>query len=456
MTLNSFIDKFKIERGYTPRIGFVGLGISNLALASRLSGVNITARDRRITDRTRLLSINANRVIEGENYLDGIDEDILVLSPSIRRDIPEISNAMRRGSVVTSDAELYFLDSAGRDRLVTGSDGKSTTATLAALLLKESDPDIAAIGNIGVPFSSYGGKGAVAELSSFQLSYITPRSKAAIITTITPNHLNWHSSLDEYIDAKLNIARETERLILSPDTPLEAKLLSTLRPKTVYSIIYPLRALTEMAPFADDYYTLEDGAISHNGKRLIAISELARQEKHNVHNLMGAIALATWEFSPAHLKRVASEFHGLEHRMEKFLTYNGVDFINSSIDTTPARTRATLDALGRPTRIILGGGAKGLSIRPIIPSLSEHATRIALYGDAGKQYLGELNEGGMADGEKIRLFKEFDGALKFILEGLSPGDTVLLSPAATGYGEFKDFAERGKHFKDHIKKLYSK
>ena len=455
MTLRGLINNFFTERGCSPRVGFIGLGISNLALARELTGVDITVRDRGVLDCSHLSMFESPRVFKGKDYLSDIDEDILVLSPSVRRDAPEIIGAVKGGAILTSDAELYFSDSDGQNYLVTGSDGKSTTATIAALLLEERYPEIEAIGNIGKPFSDYSGHRAVAELSSFQLSYLTPRSRAAIITTVTPNHLNWHKSIEEYIEAKLNIARETERLILSPDTPLEEELLHATRPSGIYSMKHSLSELKRKYPFAEDFITFEKCAIQHNGAPIIEANEIKRAEGHNIHNLMGAIALTLGEFSTEHLRRVAREFAGLEHRMEKFLKAGGVDFINSSIDTTPARTRATLEALKRPVKIILGGGAKGLSILPLIPALTKYATKIALYGDAGGMYFAEILDRGIDSGERTRLFDKFDGALGYILDGLTDGDTVLLSPAATGYGEFRDFTERGRYFKDYIKKLYT-
>ena len=453
MTRTDFIERFKTERGYSPSVGFVGLGISNLALMRDIPYHRITVRDRRLLDRAAIAKFASPRILEGDGYLSEIDEDILVLSPSVRRDTPEIREAAKRGTLLTSDAELYFLDSAGEDYLVTGSDGKSTTATLAALLLSEAHPGTEPIGNIGHPFSESWRHPAAVELSSFQLSYLTPPSRAAIITTVTPNHLNWHTSLDEYIGAKLNIARSTDRLVLSPDTELEAGLIPILKPSVIYSLDHTLERLKSRYPYTDEFITLEGGEIQRNGVRLLALRDILRAERHSIHNLMGAIALTWGKFSSSHLLSCARGFRGLEHRMEAFATYRGAEFINSSIDTTPARTRATLEALSRRVKIILGGGAKGLSILPIAPTLSRFATKIALYGEAGEKYFSELNGRPEIDGIEMRLSRAFDEALLYIIDGLRAGDTVILSPAATGYGEFRDFAERGRYFKEYIKKL---
>ena len=453
MRITEYIYGFINEKRRIPKVGFVGIGNSNIALLRELGNMKVSLRSEAAITADLPRARREYDVREGSGYLGGIYEDILFLSPSVRRDKPELLAAERSGVRLCSDAELFFKNNSSKIYAVTGSDGKSTTSTLAAMLLKEGCADAEAIGNIGVPFALASSECAVAELSSFQLSYLLPRVKGALITGITPNHLNWHTSIDEYIAAKLNVFAHAERTVISPDTKYAAGIAASGRHSAVYSVLYSQGELRATYP-ADEYFYLDGGYIMKDGVRILNTALCNRRERYNLHNLMGATALLWGKFSAEQLTRVAGSFSGLEHRCEKFLSVGGVDFINSSIDTSPARTRATLDALRCPVRIIIGGRGKGLSIEECIPTLTKYASRISLYGEAGEEYLPALQGAGLTRSVECELFARFDDALEHACRGARWGDTVLLSPMATGYGEFASFAERGAHFKEYVKKKY--
>ena len=453
MRITDMMRSLEAELGRAPRIGFVGVGKSTLSLLNAMPPLRVSLRSDSKICATLPRGIEGYEIHEGASYLDGIYEDILFLSPSVRRDNPTLVDAVRRGTRLSSDAELFFEDCNIPIYAVSGSDGKSTTSTLAWRLLSQKHPDVGLVGNIGKPFADIGNaKRAVAELSSFQLNYFRPSIRAALITGITPNHLNWHSSFDEYALAKLKLLTAAERSVISPDTSRTKAAAEASRHSAVYSILYSERELRK-AYSADEYFCIENGYIKRNGEPLIAVADCMRKERHNLHNLMGAMALTWGEYSSEHLLSVAGSFRGLEHRCEIFHTWCGVDFINSSIDTTPARTRATLSSLGRRVRIILGGRSKGVPLGECLPVLSEYAERISLYGEAAEEYFEAIISGGASTVNCAR-FDKFDAAVDYATEGISKGDTVLLSPAATGYGEFASFAERGRHFKDYIVNKY--
>ncbi len=453
MRITEYVYSFINEKRRIPKIGFVGIGDSNIALLCELGNMRVSLRSEVAITADLPRARSEYDVREGSGYLGGIYEDILFLSPSVRRDKPELLAAERGGVWLCSDAELFFKNNSSEIYAVTGSDGKSTTSTLAAMLLKESHADAEAIGNIGVPFAVARARCAVAELSSFQLSYLAPRVNGALITGITPNHLNWHTSIDEYIAAKLNVFTDAERTVISPDTKYAAGVAASGRHSAVYSVLYSQSELRATYP-AEEYFYLDDGCIAKDGERILDTALCNRRERYNLHNLMGAVALTWGKFSSEQLMKVAESFSGLEHRCERFLSVGGVDFINSSIDTSPARTCATLDALCRPVRIIIGGRGKGLSVEECIPTLTKYAARISLYGEAGEEYLPALQRAGIAQSVECELFARFDDAVEHACEGVRQGDTVLLSPMATGYGEFSSFAERGIHFKEYLRKKY--
>jgi UDP-N-acetylmuramoylalanine--D-glutamate ligase len=204
---------------------------------------------------------------------------------------------------------------------------------------------------------------------------------------------------------------------------------------------------------ADVYATAEDGYIRLNGEPWIPTCALARREWYNVLNLMGAMCLASGHYERGHLYRVATQFRGLAHRCEVFLSRLGREYIDSSIDTSPARTAATLTALCRPISIILGGRGKHLPLAELIPHLRRYAVRIALYSEAGEEYYRELCDSGITEDIPTMLFYRFADAVEYA-DGAEGTVTVLLSPAATGYGEFKSYAERGDAFRRHITDKY--
>lgn len=462
MRLFRYLEDFKSRYHRAPRVGFVGMGISNSALLADAAGCPIIVR--LSTEATLTELPDDTRILCGKAALSDIDEDILIFSPSARRDTPELLAARGRGAIFLSDAELYFLDHGEQTYAISGSDGKSTTATLTRELLKERHPDTELIGNIGMPFATAREScPAVAELSSFQLTYMRPRVRSALLTPITENHLDWHTDLDEYVDSKLNLLLNARRRTATPDSPISARVLKDVACDAIYSIKHTYDELRREYK-ASSFVTVEGDCIAVDGKKLLPVSNIKRKEPHNIHNLMGAVAATLGECSAEHVARVAREFDGLEHRIEYVGSAFGTDFINSSIDTTPTRAASTIEALVRPIRIILGGRGKKLSMIPAIEPLSKYATRISLYGEAAHEYYPVLNKCGITDRIECDLFNRLSEAIEHatygICEGFSPvirggaAEAVLLCPAATGYGEFRNFADRGRYFKQYIKEKY--
>lgn len=456
MRLEKYLRELESKLGKIPKIGFFGAGVSNLALLSEAVALGyrtVMRSDGEIAREVRGGALSGVPILTGADALSGIDEDVLILSPSIRREArQELLIAAERGVRLTSDAELFFLDQPSGVYAVSGSDGKSTTATLAHALLSKKHPRAELVGNIGVPFCRAARADAyVAELSSFQLRYLKPAVEAAIITSISKNHLDWHRDFDEYVEVKLSLAEGAGRLVLPAD---DAICRGVLEKREVYAVYSARLCYTELKRLcrAELYLTCEDGVIYTNGAPLVAVSELGRREWYNVLNLMGAICLTWGECEREHVLSVGRSFRGLSHRCEAFLRTDEKEYVNSSIDTSPARTAATLLALDRPVSIILGGRGKHLPLGECLFALEKYAVRIALYGEAGEEYLPELTRFGICSRVPVMLFPDFRGAVDFA--DLEASGTVLLSPAATGYGEFRDYKERGEVFKKYITDKY--
>ena len=430
------------------RVGFFGLGCSNSALLGCLPLDNcvITLRSDGIINRDGIPGgIRIERIFEGKDACQDIDEDIIIFSPSVRRDRAEFCEAQTNGVVFTSDAELFFEVNDTPIFAVTGSDGKSTTATLTHLLLTKAGYNAPLIGNIGEPFmKSYGKKSDfyVCEMSSFMLQFMTPKTSAACITNITPNHLDWHKSLEEYRETKLSIGKKTDRLIIADD-------LADV--KGACGIISADKSLDELKEIykAEIYMTVENGEIRKNGRHLIEIAKIPRNERHNLKNLMMAIALTDGIVKDDDIVSVAENFQGLRHRCECILREKGVEYIDSSIDSTPARTKETLRSLDRQVVIILGGRGKGLDYSELIPEVEKYAKKTIITGENAKEIYNAISNA--TDSEIIDDFEEAVLRGKRYAESVG---TLLLSPASTSFDRFKNYAERGDRFKDILLKIY--
>ncbi len=431
---------------YKKRVGFFGLGKSNLALldALPLENSEIVLRSDRVIDSGQIPPRLRNcRIFDGERAFAEIDEDILFLSPSVRRDRPELVRAAARGVTLTSDAELFFENAAAPIYAVTGSDGKSTTATLVAELLG-AKKKAALVGNIGKPmFSSLFDPADcyVTELSSFMLSYVSPKAHRAAITNITPNHLDWHRSLEEYKAAKLSIFREAEEKIFSFDDEI---LREYAKENNVFGVTSATFGFSELKKRckAEIYVTLEDESLLLCGERLLDIREIKRRETHNLKNLMTAIAMTSGEVSRGDIHEVAANFGGLPHRCELVLRRDGVDFYNSSIDSTPSRTAETLKSLNRRAVVILGGRSKGAPYAQLCEALRHFAACAVITGECADEIYRDVK-----DACRTVMVDNFDDAVCFAAELGGECGCVLLSPASTSYDAFENYEMRGERFK---------
>lgn len=423
-------------------VGFFGLGLSNRSLLSHLSldKCTLTLRsDSPIPEGSIPRGVRFERILVGDAARRDISEDIVFFSPSVRREGDGLSKAEARGAVFSSDAELFFESNRTPLFAVTGSDGKSTTATLIHLLLKEGGYKSRLIGNIGKPMyenSGYVCDFFVCELSSFMLKYTSPRSTRACITNITPNHLDWHADLTEYSECKMAIGRNTDGLIISDGVAGIKKAYG------VISIDKDQKELHQCYD-AEIYLTLSDGYILKNGRRIVDTSKINLTHKYNVKNFMMAIAMTDGLIAEDEMLKVGSDFQGLDHRCELILSLGGVDYYDSSIDSTPRRTVETLKSLDRQVVIILGGRGKGLEYGEMIPALQKYVKRAVICGENAADIYTAVK-----DATVCEIIPNFDEAVLMGKEYAREVGVLLLSPASTSYDSFKNYAERGKRFKE--------
>lgn len=449
----NFVESKRAKANTPIRVGFVGFGKTNAAIYAALNGRCRCDFTLRQEGDNPICAPDGIRVIRGDAALCDIYEDILFLSPSVRRE--RISYSCT--AILSSDTDIFF--SKKRNTFaVTGSDGKSTVTTLSSLLLSESFPDAFIGGNIGTPVALarlQSTSAFVLELSSFNLSYVIPYSHRAIVTNLSPNHLNWHASFEEYSESKRRALIFTDEPIINADTEAAEKTAEGIPLFAVCSTLHDSDTLVKRYR-PEHVLTLEGERIMLDGESVLRVSELRRRERHNVANMMSAIAMSIGYADRELVCRVAGEFCGLEHRCEHFHERDGITFINSSIDTSPERTRATLSSLGKRVTLILGGRGKGLELTPLISPLADYAERIAIYGEIKDELADFIKSHKELSAIPRESFIRFDEALEYATRYLTSGDTLLLSPSATAYGEFVSFEERGAHFKKYILQKYNK
>ena len=392
----------------------------------------------------------------GERALQSIDEDILFISPSARRDSFELIEAEKRGVILSSDAELFFALNKSDVYAVTGSDGKSTTTHLSSLLISDGYKNAVPCGNIGCAMTPqldrYTDAAYITELSSFQLMYLKPKSERALITNITKNHLNWHRSFEEYIDAKRSVLEGAKNRIINYDCPISERLARDYNIFAAFSANYTESELRSLIK-AELYVTISDGAVFVSGEPTLNLDDVKLPGRHNLLNFMSAIAMSYGIYKKDTLLRVAREFGGLPHRCELVGTRGGVSYYNSSVDSSPKRTSATLSMLKGSLIPILGGRSKGLDYLELMPTLKEKARLAVITGECR----GEIEEAILSykknSGFSIPyvLIDDFYEAINYAISAAQAGDKVILSPAATSYDCFQNFEERGRAFKLFLK-----
>ena len=376
-------------------------------------------------------------------------EALLVRSPGLRPDRAEILASVEAGSVLTDETALM------REALpvplfgITGSDGKTTTANLVSALLAGAGYRAFLGGNNGVPLlprigEMRAGDFAVAELSSFQLMTLPRAADYAVITNVTPNHLNWHVDMTEYQAAKCRIFGKETYLVLNAENEITRRIAAA-RAQLCPIAATVLFAIKEraVAGCADAVFPREGAVIYRRAgreQRFDCLADFRLPGRHNLENLLAALALTLPITGGAGLKALC-EFSGVPHRLQRVAAVAGVTYINSSIDTSPTRTAAALSALGGRPLVIVGGRGKGISFAPLGDALAARAKAVFLYGEAAEEIATAI--GGRVP---LLVCDRFAEAFWGAARAAERGDTVLLSPGCTAFGEFRDFEERGETF----------
>lgn len=446
------------------RCTVLGLGVSNLPLIDYLlrHGARVTARDLRDIDPSKepfaQYAARGVQFVCGARYLDSLDGDILFRSPGIRPDLPEIVAAVKNGARLSSEMELFFELCPAKIFAVTGSDGKTTTTTLTYKMLEAAAAregcgrKVYVGGNIGAPLLPHVEEMTerdyvVVELSSFQLMTMRKSAYAAAITNIAPNHLNWHTDMAEYTEAKLNVYKYgTKRVVLNAGNALTAAQIGkTGAEEIVFSLEPTSSECSAKAMICDS-----DGVITVNGEPFLRCADIRLPGRFNIANYMCAIGLTLGYAGREDVTTLAKSFGGVEHRNEFVRECGGVKYYNSSIDSSPSRTMAALGAYPQKPILICGGRDKHVPFDGLASEILRRAKALVLTGEAKDQILAAVQNAPEYKPGKLPILieEDFTNAVQAARALSTPGDTVLLSPACTSFDAFCNFEARGQKFKE--------
>ncbi len=451
MTLEEFENGLKNKN-----VTVIGIGISNRPLIEYLVriGANVTACDRRtaedlgaVYDEMCALGVKLSL---GDDYLADLRGDVIFKTPGMRYDVAELVAARERGSIVTSEMEAFFEVCPAHIIAVTGSDGKTTTTTLIHKMLTAAGYTAWLGGNIGNPLlaDTYKMKPddmVVLELSSFQLHTMKKSPERAVITNISPNHLDMHKDYAEYIDAKKNIMRYQSAdnlLVVNADNDVTRAIGGESAAKTLYF---------SRQSKADIY--LDANFIKRGGEDILDIRDIKIPGMHNVENYMAAIGVVGDMVGKDVIVEIAKTFGGVEHRIELVRELDGVRFYNSSIDSSPNRTINTLRVFNEPVVMIAGGKDKGIPYDEIGAPIVERVKSLILIGKTADKIETAVKAADAAGKVKIIRAETYPEAVNAAREEASAGDVVLLSPASTSFDMFRNFEERGNLFKEIVNSL---
>ena len=464
------IDTIK-ERFQNKRVGVIGIGISNRPLIELLTkaGAIVTARDKKsLADLGELgesFLQKGVRLITGEHYLDDIDDEILFRTPGMRFDHPALATAVANGATLTSEMQLFFELCPTTIIGITGSDGKTTTTTLIHEMLKAEGKRVFLGGNIGKPllpdlFDMTPDDYCVIELSSFQLHTMTKSPDIAVITNLSPNHLDYHTDVYEYIEAKFNIflhQKKGARIVVNACQRSNLDTVLAERLNVIENRSDDVTVFTGEKIFEGSHCVYEkDGMIYHGSTPVLAVSDIKIPGRHNVENYMAAIGALWGLVSIDTVQKIAREFGGVEHRIEYVREVNGAHYYNSSIDSSPTRTIAALNAFGEKKLIVLlGGYDKKIPYEPLAEPLCQHAKTVILTGNTAEPIKKALVESSAyrENAPQIIMTKDYAESVKIAHQIAQKSDVVLLSPASASFDAFRNFEERGRFFKTLVNNL---
>lgn len=450
------------------KVAVIGLGVSNLPLIDYLYELKAQVT---VFDRTEVKDLDRKIVRKitnygmgmsfGENYLeDLVGFDLIFRSPSCLPTNPYLMAEAQRGAIITTEIEMVIELSPCKIIGVTGSDGKTTTTTLISEILKAKEYHVFLGGNIGTPLFTKIGEMTpedivVLELSSFQLMDMKISPDVAVITNITPNHLDKHESMEEYIEAKKNIFKyqdENGLLVLNYDNEITRDFEKEAPGKVMF--------FSSKSKLPNGYI-VDDGKIKYceNGLRshILDTKEMKLRGVHNFENAAAALIATRDSVDNQTACETILKFKGVEHRLELVVqTKDRIKWYNDSVSSSPTRTIAGLNAFNLRNIILIAGGYdKNLDYTPLAKPIVENCKELILLGQTSSKIEKAVKLELKKQDKKMKIHKCTDlrETVELAKSIAVQGDIVLFSPASASFDMFKNFAERGKMFKKYVKEI---
>ena len=450
------------------KVAFIGAGVSHKRCIEQFVelGAQVTLCDQKksledfgaYADTLRRLHV---RLSLGEHYTDGFaGQDIIMRTPGYEYYKPELQAALQAGTKVTSEVELFFELCPCEIVAVTGSDGKTTTTTLISKMFEAAGRKVFLGGNIGAALLPQLADVtpeavAVVELSSFQLISMRVSPKVAVVTNVTPNHLDHHKDMQEYIDAKRNILLWQVppcRAVLGFENEISRGMQKDCKGEQVwFTRLHDTDKGAFLRESDDTLCYAENGVVTP----ILPRAEVKLRGLHNVENLLAAIA-AVWGRVPVEaMRQVGSTFTGVEHRIEPVRTLDGVTYYNDSIASSPTRTIAGLRSFNQKIILIAGGYDKKIPYEPLAPEILAHVKTLVLMGATGPRIEAAVRGCAGFDESALTILHadSMQHAVELARGAAQPGDVVSLSPASASFDLYPNFEVRGRDYKNIVNNL---
>ena len=434
-----------------------GSGISGIGAGKLLEqvGASVVLYDGKETLDKEVLKAQLGDDTKAEIILGELSEevmetlDLVVMSPGVPTDLPVVLKMRDMGIPIWGEVELAYTYGKGDVLAITGTNGKTTTTALLGEIMKNYKESVFVVGNIGNPYTAAAlemreDSVAVAEMSSFQLETIHEfRPKVSAILNITPDHLNRHHTMEAYIKAKEDIAKnqtKEDTCVLNYEDEVTRKIGENVKANVLY--------FSSQRKLDRGIYLNDGNIILRQDEEILVcnVNELKLLGTHNYENVMAAVAMAAAYRTPMEvIRRTIKEFAGVEHRIEFVREKDGVAYYNDSKGTNPDAAIKGIQAMNRPTVLIGGGYDKDSEYEEWIQAFDGKVKLLVLVG-ATKEKIAEAAE--RVGFVSYVMADSFEEAVEKCIEAAEPGDAVLLSPACASWGMFKNYEERGDKFKE--------
>lgn len=443
------------------KVGVLGIGVSNQPLIQFLVqlGAEVTAFDKKteseLGDVVESLRSKGVKFELGENYLNRLEGfDVIFKTPGMRIDIPALVKAKESGAYITSEMEEFVRYCPAKVYAVTGSDGKTTTTTIIYNLLEKQGYTTWVGGNIGTPLFSKieeikKDHKVVLELSSFQLMTMDTSPEVAVVTNLSPNHLDMHKGMEEYVDSKKNIFKyqsDKDTLILNRENDITYSFKDEAKGS--------VKLFSSKREIEDGAY-LKDSTLYVKGEAICTREDIAIKGMHNVENYLAAFLATRDAVSKEVMANLVKTFTGVDHRCQLIREVDKVRYYNDSIASSPTRTIASIKSFEKPVILLVGGYDKKIPFEPLAEDGNPYIKEIIIMG-ATKEKIRKVFEDLKANkgiNVPLHMVNSLEEAVVKAREIAEAGDYVVLSPACASFDAFPNFEVRGNKFKELVSNL---